>query len=164
MVPGYGDSLQAMKAGITEIADVVVVNKADTPGAEQAAKELSSQGFEREAPAGGAPWPVPVVLTSALRNDGIDRLVECLDDHFAFTGESGARAHVERRRQRARFSAFVQDHLRDELLNSLEADCDGAVLADPYGAAEEYVERLLKAHSTITPGPSGSGTSEMEKQ
>ena len=164
LVPGYGDSLQAMKAGITEIADVVVVNKADSPGAEQAAKELASQGYARQDPTGGASWPVPVVLTSALRREGIDRLVAALDEHFAFTGSTGWRAHTERSRQRARFVAFVQDRLRDELLSHVEADADGAGLSDPFGAAEEYVERLLKAHSTITPDASGSGISEMEKQ
>ena len=149
LVPGYGDSLQAMKAGITEIADVVVVNKADTPGADAAAKELRSHGYERRNPVGGDPWPVPVLAASALRREGIDDLVDALDEHFAFLARTEWRAHVERRRREARFVAFVDDRLRHELMATLATAADGVPLSDPYGAAEEYVERLLKAQSAL---------------
>lgn len=149
LVPGYGDSLQAMKAGITEIADVVAVNKADTPGADSAAKELRSHGYERRNPTGGDPWPVPVHAVSALRQDGVSDLVAALDEHLAFLGSSGWRTHVEARRQQARFVAFVQDRLRQELLAAVATAAEGVVLSDPYGAAQEYVERLLKAQSAL---------------
>jgi LAO/AO transport system kinase len=149
LVPGYGDSLQAMKAGITEIADVVAVNKADTPGADAAAKELRQQGYERRNPVGGDPWRVPVHAVSALRNDGVAELVAALDEHVAFLGSSGWRTHLESRRQQARFVAFVQDRLRQDLLTAVATTAEGVVLSDPYGAAEEYVERLLKAQSQL---------------
>jgi len=149
LVPGYGDSLQAMKAGITEIADVVAVNKADTPGADAAAKELRSHGYERRSPVGGEPWPVPVLAVSALRNDGVDDLVGALDEHLAFLGGTDWRAHVENRRQQARFVAFVADRLRQDLMAAVATAAEGVVLSDPYGAAEEYVERLLKAQSEL---------------
>lgn len=150
LVPGYGDSLQAMKAGITEIADVVVVNKADTPGADQAARELRSQGYERRNPLGGDPWPVPVLAVSALRHEGVDALVAAFDEHIAFLGSSDWHVHAERRRQERRFIAFVQDRLREDLLAAVAGEATGAVLTDPYGAAEKYVARLLEAQSTIT--------------
>jgi LAO/AO transport system kinase len=149
LVPGYGDSLQAMKAGITEIADVVAVNKADLPGADSAAKELRSHGYERRSPVGGDPWPVPVPAVSALRHDGVAGLVDTLDTHLAFLGATAWRTHLERRRQQARFVAFVEDRLRQDLLAAVATAAEGVVLADPYGAAEEYVERLLKAQSQL---------------
>ncbi len=159
LVPGYGDSLQAMKAGITEIADVVAVNKADTPGADSAAKELRSHGYQRRNPVGGDPWPVPVHAVSALRQDGIENLLCALDEHLAFLGRTDWRAHVENRRQQARFVAFVQDRLRQDLMAAVATAAAGGVLSDPYGAAGEYVERLLKAQSAL--GPAGvSGSSE----
>jgi LAO/AO transport system kinase len=154
LVPGYGDSLQAMKAGITEIADVVAVNKADTPGADSAAKELRGHGYERRNPLGGDPWPVPVHAVSALRQDGVGDLVTAIDEHFAFLGSTGWRAQVESRRQQTRFVAFVQDRLRQDLLSVVATAAEGVVLTDPYGAAEEYVERLLKAQSALDPASS----------
>jgi LAO/AO transport system kinase len=149
LVPGYGDSLQAMKAGITEIADVVAVNKADTQGADSAAKELRSHGYERRSPVGGDPWPVPVLAVSALRQEGIVDLVDKLDEHLAFLGRTEWRTHLENRRQQARFVSFVQDRLRQDLLAAVATAAEGVVLSDPYGAAEEYVERLLKAQSEL---------------
>ena len=161
LVPGYGDSLQAMKAGITEIADVVVVNKGDAPGAKHSQKELASQGYERHNPAGGEPWPVPVVLTSALRHEGISELVDAVDKHFAFTGATGWRVLTEARRRRSRFIAFVENRLRDELLAAAEASVDEESLSDPFGAAEDYVARLMQAQTAITAGPQRV-TAEME--
>jgi LAO/AO transport system kinase len=158
LVPGYGDSLQAMKAGITEIADVVVVNKADTPGADSAAKELRSHGYERRSPVGGEPWAVPVLTVSALRHDGIEELVAAVDEHLAFLGASEWRTHVENRRQQSRFVAFVQDRLRDDLLAAVAIAAEGVVLDDPYGAADEYVERLLKAQSALDAPPSSEAS------
>jgi len=146
-VPGYGDALQAMKAGITEIADVVVVNKSDSPGAEQTFKELAAQGFERTGPEGTPPWPVPVLRTSALRHDGIAELVDAVDEHHRFTGRTAWRTAHEHARRRARFIAFANDRLREELL---ETAVDERSLTDPYGAAEEFVAELVDAHRRLT--------------
>lgn len=153
LVPGYGDSLQAMKAGITEIADVVVVNKGDTPGAEQTAKDLSAQGFERIGPPGTEPWQVPVRKVSALRQEGIAELVAAVDEHYAFTGSSEWRTAGERARRHAQFVAFVGDRLRDELLAPASAALDDELLANPYGAAERYVEALISAHRRMATRP-----------
>src|SRR5690606_22393728 len=98
-VPGYGDALQAMKAGITEIADVVVVNKSDSPGAEQTSKELAAQGFGRPGREGSPPWRVPVRRGSGLRRDGTAERVDAGDDHHRFTGRTAWRtAHEHGRR------------------------------------------------------------------
>lgn len=153
MVPGYGDALQAMKAGITEIADVVTVNKGDSPGAEQTVRDLAAQGFERTGPDGTSRWKVPVLKTSALRGEGVGALVAAIDEHYAHTGATGWRAAAERARRRARFNAFVADRLREELLKVAGEALDDERLADPYGAAQEYVDALLNAHRRLT-GPS----------
>ena len=145
LVPGYGDSLQAMKAGITEIADVVAVNKGDLPGAAQAMKDLRSQGFERRHPTGGEPWPVPVLLTSALRHEGVAELLASIDDHAGFTAANGWRAAVEVRRRRSRFVSFVENRLRQQARRAAESVADSDLLEDPYGAADAYVGRLLRA-------------------
>ncbi|GAA0997307.1 methylmalonyl Co-A mutase-associated GTPase MeaB [Acrocarpospora macrocephala] len=150
LVPGYGDALQAMKAGITEIADVVAVNKGDAPGADQTAKDLAAQGFERTGPDGAERWKVPVLTVSALRGEGVAELAAAVDEHHAFTGATAWRAAAERARGRSRFTAFVADRLRGELLKAAEETLGDTRPADPYGAAEAYVGALLNAHRTLS--------------
>lgn len=149
LVPGYGDALQAMKAGITEIADVVAVNKGDSPGADRTLKDLAAQGFERKGPDGTKPWSVPVLKVSALRHEGVAELVAAVDTHHTFTGASPWRAAGERARRQAQFTAFVGDRLREELYEAAGAAFDDRSMADPYGAAEEFVQALLEAHHRL---------------
>lgn len=150
LVPGYGDSLQAMKAGITEIADVVTVNKGDLPGAAGALKDLRAQHYERRSPAGGDVWRVPVVLTSALRHEGVVDLLDSIDEHFAFTARNGWKGAVELRRRRARFLAVVEDRLRREARRLVASVDDQDLFEDPYGAAETYVANLLRDRPDTT--------------
>lgn len=153
LVPGYGDTLQAMKAGILEIADIVAVNKGDTPGADQTRKELAQQRYERENPAGGEPWKVPVVLTSALRREGVDRLLTEIDRHYEFKDSSAWKEMTEQRRQQSRFVGFVESLVRQHLMSAAWEAAEQERLADPFGAAQEYVMRLLDAHTEITSDP-----------
>lgn len=153
LVPGYGDSLQAMKAGILEVADVVAVNKGDLPGADAARRDLRSQGYERRGPADAAGtdaavWRVPIVLTSALRHEGVADLLRAVEDHYAFTAANGWKAASELRRRRARFTAFVETRLREVARAAVDTVPDDAVLDDPYGAAQLYVDRLVGSHGT----------------
>lgn len=141
LVPGYGDFLQAMKAGITEIADVVVVNKADNPGADQTVQDLHSQDFHQRHPGGGAPWPVPVLKTSALRSEGISELVDALDEHAAVIAADDWKSIKEQERRHAQFVSYVTDRLRRELSS---ADAGNGATTDPYGAAERFVAALLQ--------------------
>src|SRR3954464_13504114 len=92
--PGSGDSIQALKAGIMEIPDVIAVNKADHPGATTMAKDV------RQVLALGAherPWEVPIVLTEAARGEGVPELWEQLLAHRAFLEAEG---ELEARRRR----------------------------------------------------------------
>ena len=96
LAPGMGDGIQAAKAGILEIADVFVVNKADRDGADQVARDLrymlSLGGKHSEAGA----WRPPIVKTVAARDEGVDELVAALDKHRDWMAASG---ELQRRRQ-----------------------------------------------------------------
>jgi GTPase len=95
LAPGMGDGIQAAKAGILEIGDVYVVNKADRDGAQQVKRDLRSmlKLAERE----DAAWDPPVLATVATSGEGVDAVVEQLDAHRAWASSSGA---LERRRVR----------------------------------------------------------------
>jgi LAO/AO transport system kinase len=94
--PGLGDDIQAMKSGLLEIADVLVVNKGDRPGAEQTMQQLLGALSIRATVAD----KVPVLKTSALNGDGVAQLVETLDDIGRRVADEPA---VSRRRRRARY-------------------------------------------------------------
>jgi LAO/AO transport system kinase len=141
-VPGLGDDIQAIKAGILEIADVLVVNKADRPGADETARDLA----QMLTLAKDRPWKTPIVRTSAQSGEGLPQLMEAIDKHRAWSRESGE--HVERRRGAAR--AEVEALLREALLRELEgrvgeARLDAAIAKvaersiDPYAAVDEIL-------------------------
>ena len=96
LMPGSGDSIQALKAGIMEIPDIIVVNKADHPLTDTMVREI--RGVLSLAPQRG--WRVPIVKTEASRGEGVDELVEQLDAHRAFIKDEGTL--VERRRRNLR--------------------------------------------------------------
>src|SRR5438874_10091900 len=82
LMPGSGDSIQALKAGIMEIPDVIVVNKADHPLTDTMVREI--RGVLSLAPQRG--WRVPIVKTEAARGEGVEALLEKLDEHRAYLG------------------------------------------------------------------------------
>ncbi len=141
-VPGLGDDIQAIKAGILEIADVLVVTKADRPVADETARDLA----QMLTLAKDRPWKTPIVRTSAQSGEGLPQLMEVIDKHRAWSRESGE--YVERRRGAAR--AEVEALLREALLRELEgrvgeARLDAAIAKvadrsiDPYAAVEHLL-------------------------
>jgi LAO/AO transport system kinase len=141
-VPGLGDDIQAIKAGVLEIADVLVVNKADRPGADDAARDLA----QMLSLAKDRPWKTPIVRTSAQSGEGLPQLIEAIDKHRAWSRESGD--HIERRRAAARseVEALLQEALLRELEGRVgESRLDAAVARvadralDPYAAVEELL-------------------------
>jgi LAO/AO transport system kinase len=143
-VPGLGDDIQAIKAGVLEIADVLVVNKADRPGADETARDLA----QMLSLAKDRPWKPPIVRTSAQSGDGIAELVAAIDKHRVWSKESGE--DVVRRRAAARVE--VETLLRETLLRELEGRVgEGRLEAavarvaeraiDPYAAVDELLER-----------------------
>ncbi|MEV5620086.1 methylmalonyl Co-A mutase-associated GTPase MeaB [Streptomyces bacillaris] len=145
LAPGMGDGIQAAKAGILEIGDVYVVNKADRDGADATARELNHMLGLGESRAPGD-WRPPIVKTVAARNEGIDEVVEALEKHRAWMEEHG----VLTTRRTARASHEVEtiavttlrekiaDLRGDRRLQSLAEQIVAGNL-DPYAAADELV-------------------------
>lgn len=146
LVPGMGDDVQAIKAGILEIGDLFVINKADRPGADRLQAELEYM----LALAGGPASPRPAILrTIAIRGEGIETLRETLERSVA---EGHVVSRDERRRQRA--EARLLSMLRELLIQrviSLSLPGDGlrrlvddiaSRRTDPYTAAEQILERV----------------------
>ena len=107
-VPGLGDDIQAIKAGILEIADVLVVNKADRPGADETVRDLA----QMLSLAKDHPWKPPIIRTSARSGEGTRELVDAIEKHRAWSAGSGEQ--VRRRRAAARVE--VEALLREALL------------------------------------------------
>ena len=151
LVPGLGDDIQAIKAGILEIGDVFVVNKADRDGADRTAAELAMM-LDLSAP---QRWRPPIVRTVAPRGEGLAETVAALaahGEHLAATGEDSER---RQRRVRARLKALLDERFRASV-HSREREAGGleeAVRAvgdrreDPYSASERLFADILRGRS-----------------
>jgi len=146
LTPDYGDEIQLLKAGIMEVGDIVVVNKKDKPGAEMIACDAGC--IMREAGSDIAHgWRIPVLLTEAVKGDGIAELVSALESHYRYVRESGM---IEVRRKEGRkmiLLALMRERLwkrflaRVEKEGSLAEAIDGMDEGslDPYSASEKVV-------------------------
>jgi LAO/AO transport system kinase len=145
LAPGLGDGIQAAKAGILEIADLYVVNKADRDGATQTVRDLKSMlalGEKRSAD----DWKPPVLSTISAKGDGIPELVVALDRHHAWLTESGELDRRRRRRAVEEIETLAVTALRERIGDLREGALLGQfaddVLAgrcDPYAAADRLV-------------------------
>jgi LAO/AO transport system kinase len=148
LVPGLGDGVQALKAGLLEIADLFVVNKADRPDAARVVRELALllelEGGERHG------WRVPVLQTVATENRGVDALVEAVDAHLAHLRAGPAWVDRLRARRRAELSdrVFLALRRRAEAAVGQAGGLDGLLdrlmrgEGDPAGVARDLVDRL----------------------
>jgi len=143
-VPGLGDDIQAAKAGILEIADVFVVNKADLAGADQAVTQLRTM-LNLDPHIGE--WRPPIIKSIATTGEGVPDLVDAIEAHRAHLLESGEKP----RRDRDRVQSEVLDILRQTLLNralagvsqeEFETMIDQVAQRelDPYAAAETLLQ------------------------
>jgi len=147
LAPGMGDGIQAAKAGILEVGDIYVVNKADRDGADATARELRNvlRMGPGQSSAAGDGWVPPVVKTVASQEGGIGDLVDALDAHRAWLSRSGALAGRRRRRAateiRSIASAAIGRRL-DRLDDHTRALADQVMAGslDPYAAADALVE------------------------
>jgi LAO/AO transport system kinase len=153
LAPGLGDGIQAAKAGIIEIADVFVVNKADRDGADQVARDLrymqSLGGRHSEAGA----WRPPIVKTSAAKGNtadsGIDKLAAAIDKHRDWMTRHDVLGQRRRERAATEIEAIALGLVRRRLESvhgsaALGSLADGVVAGktDPYTAADELVDSL----------------------
>ena len=146
LAPGMGDGIQAAKAGILEIGDVFVVNKADRDGAQSVVRELRTMiALE---PRGPDDWRPPIVTTVASRAEGIDDLLMAIDHHRSHGESSGAWAERRLDRARTEIEALALTLLRSEftvggssgLTELARAVRDGEL--DPYAAADHVIAQL----------------------
>jgi LAO/AO transport system kinase len=137
--PGWGDAVQAAKAGLLEVADIFVVNKADRPGVDDAVRDL--QGMLEMA--GERDWDVPIVRTVATTGDGIDDLWQALRDHRAFLERTGRVADRRAARVRDELRSIVAERLLVQASDACRGDAFDALVCDvvarrrdPYDAAD----------------------------
>ncbi len=158
LMPGSGDSIQALKAGIMEIPDIIVVNKADHPLTDTMVREIRGVLSLKPTVEGG--WRVPIVKTEAVRGEGVAELAECIDEHRAHVAAEGALSARRRSNLRNEVLALCARRLRRELETRLDADpeferlleedprfqalLDDVVArrTDPATAAGEVLERI----------------------
>jgi LAO/AO transport system kinase len=142
LAPGFGDAVQVAKAGILEVADVFVVNKADRDGARAVARDLRQMLHLGEA----RPWQVPVVMTVAERGDGVGELVEAVAAHRRHLESSGELDRRRRRRAAREVEEVALAALRAELgtlghgeaLETLAEQVAAGKLG-PYSAADQLL-------------------------
>jgi LAO/AO transport system kinase len=146
LMPGSGDSIQALKAGVMEIPDVIAINKCDHPAARSLRTDLRSiLTLDR-----GREWKVPIVETEALRGDGVDDLWKAICDHREFLGADGLDAR-RRRNLEHELVAVAVAQMRRRLEQALEHDPELQVLLDevharrldPLSATREIADRVL---------------------
>ena len=151
-VPGMGDDIQAIKAGILEVADILVVNKADRDGASRTYQELM-QMLELRTLRKDRAWKPPVLMTQAKDHLGIEELMAAVKEHREFLAQDGGQALQKARASRVRqeFLELLKEGSFRHLLAQLTADgrlerIIEDILAkrsDPYSASEELVLETL---------------------
>jgi LAO/AO transport system kinase len=148
LAPGFGDDIQAIKAGILEIGDVFVVNKADREGADRTVAELATM---LDLSALGA-WRPPIVRTVAPRGEGVVETVAALDAHGEHLVGCGEDLQRRRRRVRARLLALLDERFRASI-QTREQHAGGLEEAvrivserreDPYSASERLFGAVLR--------------------
>ena len=148
LMPGSGDSIQALKAGVMEIPDVIVINKADHPLTDTMVREIrgvmSLATVEHSAEEARASWRVPIVKTEAIHGKGIGELVERLDEHRAHILAEDQLAERRRRNLRNEMLAIATARIRRRLEEDLREDPEFQRLL------EEVVQRRLDPASAAT--------------
>ncbi|HXW57998.1 MAG TPA: methylmalonyl Co-A mutase-associated GTPase MeaB [Solirubrobacteraceae bacterium] len=148
LMPGSGDSVQALKAGVMEIPDVIVVNKADSPLTDTMVREirgvLSLANLDRSDDEARERWRVPIVRTQANTGAGADELIERLEEHRAHILAAGELAQRRRRNLRSEVLSIATARMRRRLEEELHEDPSFAEMLD------EVVERRLDPASAAT--------------
>ena len=145
LVPESGDAVQAMKAGLMEIADVFVINKADREGAERATFAIQS-ALELRAPT--SEWRIPVHRTVASKGEGVADVVDRFEEHLLFLRESGGLERRRRQRLEQRLRDLLEGRLWAEFRSRLSdatwresLEALAARRRTPHDVAAELVER-----------------------
>jgi LAO/AO transport system kinase len=161
LVPESGDGIQALKAGLMEIADVFVINKADRPGADRLKRDIDT-ALHYRAPAA---WTPPVISTVGVTGDGVPELLAALDAHHQYLVESGTLAQRRQSRLRERVVDVVDQRLKARVWDDPgAAEWLAAQLAPlaagettPFAVADALLERQFKSANREHRGHSNDG-------
>jgi LAO/AO transport system kinase len=149
LMPGSGDSIQALKAGVMEIPDVIVVNKADHPLTDTMVREI--KGVLSLGPRGD--WQVPVIRTEAVRGRGVEEVASALAEHRARIEAEGTLASRRRRNLMNEVLSLATFHMRRELEASVDDDPEVRELLDRVVAREldpaTAAARILEARAAV---------------
>ena len=140
LAPGMGDAIQAAKAGILEVADLYIVNKADKPDAQQVVRDLRTMLALGTTEPGG--WKPPIITATATTGEGVAELVTRLDAHWTWLAQSGELRRRRHARAREEITALAFAALRGQFVDAGAAQlaaqvADGTL--DPFQAAEEIL-------------------------
>ncbi len=151
--PGMGDEVQAIKAGILEIADIFVVSKADRPASDQTVAELammlSLDPARRQHDKSQPYWKIPVLKTSALKDEGLLELTDAIQQHRAYLDQSGTRARRAHRQVRSEVETLILHAVASTLQQAVSAEEWQRLVEDitakerdPYSVAAELAARI----------------------
>jgi LAO/AO transport system kinase len=148
VAPGMGDGIQAAKAGILEVGDIFVVNKADREGADATVRDLRHMISLGDRRSHGA-WKPPVIKCVASKGEGIDEIVKAIDDHLAWSRQTGALTQRRLRRAANEIETIAVTELRERMgdlhdgqrLDQLAARVVAGE-TDPYAAADRLLADL----------------------
>lgn len=157
--PGTGDDIQALKAGILEIADILVVNKADLPGADLLMRQLRSLLSLRETNDTNAEYEPPILATVATKNEGIAALADAITEHHRYLKTSGRLEANRRQHARRQVLALARTELLRRLLAQVEGngrlealiDAVARGVLDPHSAAEQLIQEAERTNERRRP-------------
>jgi LAO/AO transport system kinase len=147
LVPEAGDSVQTMKAGLMEIGDIFIVNKADREGADRLSREIEYMVSlnKREDK-----WKVPVILTRAHEGQGVEELVKAVENHRTFQSESSLLREKREKRREEEFSQIILEIIERKISEKLKGGELERILTlvkngeiDPYKGADLVISKIL---------------------
>ena len=147
LVPGMGDDIQALKAGIMEIGDIFVINKCDRPGVEKMERAilgLLSLGHRADG------WQPPIVKTTATKGEGVAELLEAIDRYYVFFRNSISRSRKKQEAERQRLINLLEERLVNTAVEQIfpDGELNDLVSAiaerrqDPYSVVEQIIRSL----------------------
>ena len=150
LAPGLGDAIQTMKAGVMEIANLYVVNKADRFGADELVNEINGR-LEQDSYFKKSPWLIPILKTVAIENRGTELLVNAIQEHRNFLQESGELKKQRREKARQETLSLLKEEISRNVLekilgNGLFEDLVDDIVAhrkDPYTSVQEIVGTIF---------------------
>jgi LAO/AO transport system kinase len=150
LVPESGDSIQAMKAGLLEIADVMVVNKGDREGSERLVTELKFAFEMREQKLG---WEYPILITIATDGKGISELVSAIESHSEYLTKTGKLEEERKSNLMLRVHELVEMKIKSHLMENVLREDDLTKLVDdiyrrrlnPYRVADRITKRIVRS-------------------